>query len=245
MKKIYSWVIILTFFISCTSDSTLTSSDTIPNAITTMPLHQENRTGDAIPFNTDNIYDVAGKIHNELFESYYGYGTLPTTVAGIAVRVDSIASFNSNFIRIKRINYIPVSIGRVDYLLTNKTTCVSTVIAGSNLSVKGKLSLENFINSLLLLFDGASSCTTLYDFIVDYETSVISDPLLTVKDKKIILITTSISRHSTYMAKKRPKKNTDPDWTVLICNIAGGTDRADFGIDEALMQAFIAGVAQN
>ena len=85
----------------------------------------------------------------------------------------------------------------------------------------------------------------LSDFVIKYENAVIANPAFTTNDKKVMLITTSIARHSTYMARKKPKKNTDPDWIIFVGNIIAGTEGSEDGAAKAVTMALVTGIAQN
>lgn len=237
MKILYSCLTILTFFTSCTIDNNAVQQ----GAIKTM----KNRTVNVLPGNNNNPYDEAGWLHNELFESYYASGNLATSVSGIANRIEAIADVNTGFKAIKTSTYHTVSVERVQYLLDHKNTCVADIISASSLTAKARLSLTSFINSFAIVFDSETNCDVLYRFVVDYEKEVLNDSLITAKDKQIILTTTSIARHSGYLAKKKPKKNTDPDWTILIVNVIGATDGAEYGSAESLVEGLVGGIAQN
>lgn len=237
MKTLYSCLIILTFFTSCSTDSDTAQQD----AITTVT----NRTVNLLPGNNANPYDEAGWLHNELFESYYASDNLPISISGIANRVEAIANANAGFNAIKTSTYHNVSETRVQYILDHKNTCVTDIISASSLTTKAKSSLGTFITSLVVVFDTETNCDVLYQFVADYEKEVLNDSLLTAKDKQIILTTTSIARHSAYLAKKKPKKNTDPDWTILVTNVVAAADGAEYGSAEAITMALTTGIAQN
>lgn len=113
------------------------------------------------------------------------------------------------------------------------------------MSAAAKSSLTDFVNSFIVLFDNEYNCEVLYQAVVDYETIVLKDSLLTAKDKRIILTTTSIARHSAYLARKKPKKNTDPDWTILVVNIVAAADGAEYGLAESVTEGLVAGIASN
>lgn len=238
MKTFYSCLFILTFFISCDSDSEIASQRTVNSVIT-------SRIATELPGNIDNPYDEAGWVHNEIFESYYASGIKPTTISGIVERVEVLADANVNFKAIKTATYHNVSATRVQYILDRKSTCVTDVISNSSLTQGAKSSLTTFINSLVTTFATESNCDVLYNYVVAYEKNIISDSSLTGKDKQIILITTSVARHSAYLAKKRPKKNTDPDWTILVGNVIAATDGAEYGMAEAITEGLVAGIASN
>lgn len=238
MKTIYSCLFILTFFISCDTTSDSKSEGIINRELT-------NRTSNELPGYNANPYDEAGWVHNELFESYYESSSKPTSISGIISRVETLADFNSNFSKIKTSNYHTVSPERINYILEHKSTCVADIIDNSTLTAKGKLSLSNFINSLTLTFDHESSCDVLYTFVVNYEKTVLEDSILPARDKQIILTTTAVARHSSYLAKKKPKKNTDPDWTILVGNVIAAADGAEYGIAESVTEGLVAGIASN
>lgn len=237
MKKLSSCLLILTFFISCDNASDITPDIKNPN--------QSNRIATELPGNAANPYDEAGWVHNALFESYYEIGSKPTTVSGIISKVQALADANSNFIGIKTSAYKPISANDVQYLLDHKNTCITDVISASSLTTKAKLSLITFINSLIVVFDTETNCDMLYKFVADYEKEILNDSLLTVKDKQIMLITTSIARHTTYLAKKKPKKNTDPDWTILVGHVMAAAEGAEEDSAKAVTLALVTGIAQN
>ncbi len=238
MKTLYSCLIILTFFISCDNASNITKAATSSSKLF-------SRTATELPGNATNPYDDAGWIHNELFESFYESGNKLTTISGIITKVETLADANTGFQSLKTTSYHPVSATRIQYLLDHKNTCVAEVLSASSMSSRAKLSLSAFINSLVVVFDTETNCDVLYQFVIDYEKEVLNDTLLTTKDKQIILTTTSIARHSAYLAKKKPKKNTDPDWTILIVNVIGAVDGAEFGTAESLVEGLVCGIATN
>lgn len=238
MKTISSCLFILIFFISCDNDS----NDATPNAVNS---GMTSRIATELPGNAANPYDEAGWIHNELFETYYESSNKPTTVAGVISRVEALADSNSNFKVIKTASYHPVSAERIQYLLDHKTTCVSEVIANSTLSSSAQLSLSNFMVSLDEKFAVETSCDLLYNYVVAYEKTVLDNVIFTAKDKQLILTTTSIARHTVYLARKKPKKNTNPDWTILILHIAAAEDGAEYGIAESITEGLVAGILSN
>ena len=122
---------------------------------------------------------------------------------------------------------------------------MTDVVFNTSLTSGAKSSLIAFINSLMVTFQTESNCDVLYNYVVTYEKSIVNNPALTSRDKQIILITTSVARHTAYLAKKRPKKNTDPDWTVLIGHVAAAVDGAENGMAESITMGLATGIAQN
>ena len=238
MKTIYSCLLILTFFTSCTDDS-----NTLQGVKTSAIANRA--TNEVLPLNNANPYDTAGQLHDELFETYYASGSLPNDIYGITNKVESIANSNSTFTTMKGANYQAVTPQNVAYILEHKNTCVADIISNSSMTAAAKLSLTDFINSLIVLFPSESSGDVLSDFVIKYENTIIANPLLTTNDKRIMLITTSIARHSTYMARKKPKKNTDPDWIIFVGNVIAATEGAEEGTTKAVTMALVTGICQN
>jgi hypothetical protein len=238
MKNLYSCLFILTFFTSCTDDAN-THQEVSTNAIANRAINE------LLPLNNYNPYDVVGQLHDELFETYYASGNLPSDITGIINRVESVANSNSTFTALKDVNYQPVSQQRVQYLLEHKNTSVADVISNSSMTAVAKLSLTDFINSLIVLFPTEFNGDVLSDFVIKYENAIIANPAFTTNDKRIMLITTSIARHSTYMARKKPKKNTDPDWIIFVGNVIAATEGSEEGSAKAVTMALVTGIAQN
>lgn len=238
MKKIYSCLLILTFFTSCTDDSN-TQHEVDTNTIAHRGINELS------PLNSDNPYDAVGQLHDTLFETYYASGNLPSDISGIINRVESVANSNSTFISLKETNYQAGSLQRVQYIAEHPTTCVADIISSSSMTASAKLSLKDFINSFIVFFPTELNGDILSDFVLKYEDTVLTNTAFTTNDKRIILITTSIARHSAYMARKKPKKNTDPDWLILVGNIIAATEGAEDGSAKALTMSLVTGIVQN
>lgn len=244
MKKIHSCILIVVFFIipslglvSCSSEAEITPSE---NVNTTAARSVTNS-----PENDVNPYDEAGMLYEELFDTYYCTGNVGGSISQIIYEVQSIADANLNFNLIKDFPYQNVSSSRVQYLLENPTSCVNDVISTSSMSLIGKSSLSTFINQFIPFLDTESNCDIIYQKIVAYENAVLLSGLFTENDKRIILTSTSVVRYSVYRARKKPKKNTDPDWDIFIGNIIASTEGAKNGSAEAATMALVTGIAQN
>lgn len=244
MKNIHRYLILFTFFsaslfglASCDSDATAAQAE--ENTIFS------SRKSNLLPGNNDNPYDDAGWLHTELYEAYYETGNTGGTVSEVVTEVQKLADSNSSFNAIKNPDYNPVSAIEVQHLLDHPTTCVADAIAASSMTVPAQLSLQNFVNSYLLFYANQDSADVLYEYVIEYESLVLKALLLTETDKRILLTTTSIARHSTYQARKKPKKNTDPDWTIFVGNITAAIEGAEDGSAEAVMKALVTGIVQN
>lgn len=239
MKNFYQSLIILTFFSACSNEGDLSIDDTDATHSTYHSKSPE------IPANTDNDYDIAGQIHNEILAAYCESTPQPTTLEGVMGLLEAKTTANPNFFFIKELTYTPPFGDRVLHIANLKGDAIDEVINGSGLSTIAKTSFNLFVTSLLRQVATQENYQPIYDFIVGYEAQVKANPVFSSKDKEVILITTSIARHSVYLKKKRPKKNTDPDWDWMTGNIMGGTDGASSGTAEAISMALAVGIFEN
>lgn len=247
MKNLCSCLLVLILLNSCSDDTGINATED-QSAVTAQPEAASTiayRLAGEMPANSDNSYDIAGKVHNEIFYSYYDSSSLPTSLTAIRDRVNLFANANSGFIECKGSLYHGVQLSKVQSILNNPGSCINDVLTSTGMSILGKVSLSTFTTGILSLTAKTEEYKEIYDSICNYETAVLADPLLTARDKRVILITTSIARHSIYCAKKKPKKNTDPDWTIFIGNIMAGTYGGDSDVAEAIETALVTGIAQN
>lgn len=243
MKNIHSCLVIIFLFfitgfgiVSCSSDQATPINE--DQAVSYKALN-------ALPGNSNNPYDDAGWLHSELLQIYHLQGNNGGTVTQILNDIILITTANLTFNTMKGSAYATVSSSSIQYILDHQSTCIADIISTSSLSTSGKLSLTTFITSFDQCFTAGYERDDLYQKVIDYETTVLENAGFTANDKRIILTTTSIARHSSYMARKKPKKNTDPDWTILIGNIVAAVDGSENSTANAVVAALVAGIAQN
>ena len=237
MKKFYSCLIILTFLSSCTDIETAPHQE---------PATMAHKTpGTNLPAYARNPYDNAGWIYDELFDEYYNGSDRRETVEGVINTVTTIANDNSSFATINADGYRPLSAQRVEYLASRRNPDIGGIITASALSPTAKTSFGNFLITIMTLNSVETDAVSVYDDIVQYEDKVITNVFLTGNDKRIILTTTSILRHCAYRAKKKPKKNTDPDWLVLVTHVLGAEEGAEENIPKAIMLSLVTGIVSN
>ncbi len=237
MKNIYSCLIILTFFASCTDNEN--SAQEITSALNNKGV------SDTLPANNANPYDNAGRIYDELFDAYYDGTNRLKEVQSVIMQVETIANSNSSFININNSGYQSLSKERVQYLADRNFSDIVSIIGASNLSSNAKTSFGNFLISITALYDSESDASKMYSAVVSYEGTVIDSHLLTDNDKRVILTTTSIARYTSYRAKKKPKKNTDPDWIIFIGHVVGTEDGAEENSAKAIVEGLVTGIVSN
>lgn len=237
MKNIYSCLIILTFFASCADDEN--------SAQNTNPALSNRSSGDILPAYNANPYDKAGLIYDEIFDSYYDGTSRSTNVQSVIAEVESIANANSSFVSININGYQSLTAERVQYLAERNMSDIGGIIGASNLSPNAKTSFSNFLLSFVALYASENDAVLLYDAIVKYEGTVIDSLLFTENDRQVILTTTSIVRYNSYRAKKKPKKNTDPDWIISVGHAFGTVEGAEENMAKAIVEGLVTGIVSN
>jgi len=241
MKTMYLFLFFISFFYSCNNDSDLKLTT---KSTSLLAKDSGNEGVPDVRANANNPYDYAGRLHNELADSYFASGNLPVTLAGIITRVETLANSNAAFFAIEGNLYQPLSAVRLQYILDNPYVSRTDVIANSALSVKAKSSISTFIDQVLPLCSSNAGYNVIYDFVVAYESTLLSDPMLTSYDKKVLLTTTSIVRYSAHK-RKRPKKNTDLDWELNVTHLVGSLDGSATGTSEAIVEALSLGIVNH
>lgn len=236
MKNFYSCLIILTFFASCASEENSNQEST------TTYTNKEGVT--ILPANSSNAYDNAGQLFDELFEAYYDGTSRPTATQSVISQVEAIAKANTSFDGISQ-NRPVLYAERIEYLANLNTGSISSLVISSGLSSIAKTSFSNFLVAFDTIYHSETDTAKIYKAIVKYEETVIGNASLTAKDQRIILTTTSIIRYSSYRAKKKPKKNTDPYWNIWITHIFGAEEGAEENLEKAILQGLVTGIVSN
>lgn len=226
------------FLIACSSEPI--HSDKIENI-------EKNslKTGIQYPDNISNGFDMAGRLHNELSESYVISGKIPTSLFETVTDIETIAFQNELFLQLNTEGYSTPSIQRLEDILESPVANMTTIISNSNMSAKAKASITMFISRVMILESINSNYEDMYEYIVAYEEDIIHDNSYNSRDHKTILITSSITRHAAYFAKVQKKKPRDKDWDLVIANIIAGTEGANDGIVTAASMAATAGIMSN
>ncbi|HEY0092504.1 MAG TPA: hypothetical protein VGB43_08470 [Flavobacterium sp.] len=244
MKNLHLCFITLPLlFLSCNSDVEMRAMER--EVGTNLSINDSAEYRIELPANNDNSYDLAGKIHNEILSSYYANDSLPQTLAEISALVEKEAALNPSFGAFSGTTYLPINNGTIENILADTGSSINGVIAVSGLTPDARISLSNFYSALLPHIAANEPYEYLYYLITTYEDSIIANNVFTTRDKALILTTTSIARHSSYMRTKRPRKNTDPDWDWMTGNLISGTSGAGSGGGEAITAALKAGIMQN
>lgn len=241
MKFFKLWFFFLPLFISCS-----TSSETgLPDDGANASANLRPGTPSVSPVNTANPYDAVGQLHNEVLDAYFSGDSLPKNVSAIISRVLVTCQANTAFTALNSVPYPFSAQARIAYILNNPISCQPEIITASLGSSQARSGFTAFIGSFLALCDSEENYTVIYNFVTAYENTVSADTAISVKDRKTILITTSIARHAAYVRKKKPKRNKDPEWALMVGNLFGALEGASESEQDAVMKALATGVAQN
>ncbi len=240
MKKISKSSVILTLLIvSCTTD-TIDSSD---SADTKVDYKKSTKTARLLqslsPENPANIYDLAGKLHNEILDVYLTGNYTYTTIAEINQQIEAISASNGDLTLLNSQPSQPVNLVEMQDIVDNPQAKLEEVISNSTMTNEAKTSLSNFMNDVLLWENVPYE--EIYQSIISYESSVMDNVVFTDEDKRIILTTSSITRYSLYYDEERK----DKDWGSSVGNRVGGVSGAIENSSEAVKCSLIIGIMIN
>ncbi|WP_339887733.1 hypothetical protein [uncultured Flavobacterium sp.] len=197
------------------------------------------------PSNILNPYDIVGQLHSELFTTYYESDSSETSLEAVTDRVALLANQNSGFVSLSGSSYSFTLEARLAYVMQYGSCCSEGIIIKALESETAVISLTGFVNSVISLCNEENDFAAIYSFITLYEDEILASKNISEFDKKIILTTSSIVRFISYERKKRPKKNTDPEWDLMIGSIVGSIEGGSSSIEDAIVMSLICGVVEN
>ena len=242
MKTLTLWTIILTLFASCSTENETSISDDGQTNITSNTVLRKSG---LYPENSNNLYDAAGQLYYAISDTYLLQGNVSVTTAGTISQIESIANLNEEYVTLRPATYLSPTAARIDYILSNQQTTALNIIASSSMTANAKLSLSNFLTTLMIYRNLQKEYDLIYRLIVDYETAIIESNTLTANDKKIILTTTSVSRYGFYFASKHRRKPRDRDWDISWGHIIASTDGSEENTASAIVKSAVCGIITN
>ena len=229
-------VILPLLIISCTTDA-IDITESIDSEISGKKSKKTARLVENLtPENLENIYDYAGKLHNDLLNVYLAGNYPYNTIAAISQEIETIAALNSDTVFLNLKTNQPNTIEDVQEILDNPQAKLEEVIANSSMTNAAKGSLFSFMSDTLLWEN--EEYGVIYPSITSYESSVIDNTQFSSEDKRIILTTSSIVRYSLYYAKERK----DKDWDSSVGNIVGGMIGAIANLSTAVSRSLVTGI---
>ncbi|MBG6063141.1 hypothetical protein IWX83_002951 [Flavobacterium sp. CG_9.1] len=240
MKNTSLWLVILPLLIvSCTTD-TIDDTKGLDSTVGNKKLEKlAQKVHNLGPENSANVYDLAGKLHNDLLDIYMSGNYQYNTIVQISQQVEAIAAVNSDMGVLTLEMNLPNNLDKLQEILDNPQAKLNEVIANSPMTAIAKLSLASFMNAVLLWED--DDYGTIYQSIVSYESSVLTSTQFSNEDKRIILTSSSIVRFSLYYAKERK----DKDWDSSVGNRVGGVSGAIDNTPAAVGRSLVMGIMIN
>lgn len=186
------------------------------------------------PENPANNFDIAGKIHNDILDVYLSNNYSGSTAAEIAQKVDSIAALNSDFLNLG--TNLPINFTEIQAIINAPEAQLNQEITTAPITNNAKICLSNFMDSLAVWQTDDYALT--HQSIISWEYSVINNPQFSTEEKRIILTSSSIARHSLYYAKERK----DKDWETSVGNRAGAVQGAVNNCSTAINRSIVTGL---
>lgn len=229
---------LLCFFVSSCTEST-------PDSISTLSVEVNYAQKTSSPINLSNPYDFLGQVYYSLYDVYYTSKHHPSTVQAVVDTLNVMAAQDSVFISLAPASFQFSAVSEVGSVLDCNSMCQGSLLPTYFSSASTRNGFSSFLDDYVLLCDGTSSYGAVHDFVVAYENVLLTDTLIPLSEKRLLLITTSIARHTAYAKKKKPKKNTDPEWTLLVTNLYGALDGGTRTDADAVIEALAVGIMSN
>lgn len=215
------------------------------NGLEPQPAYQNlySKTGQH-PSNLSNPYDSTGALYLELLYLYYDKETNAENLDTLLSAVESIAFGYPGFTPFYS-NYTSPDLLVISSMINDPERTMENLVADSGLSLKGQLSWYDFTDTVISYIEGNLDYSALHQYIITYETEWGLDFTYTATDKQLLLVSSSIIRHSIYAKSKKPKKNTDPEWDLMIGNFTAAMEGAKHSKGTAIIYALVTGIAEN
>ncbi len=245
MKSFCLCIISLFFLYSCSETSESTGVE--EQYLSSFPYSNKlaDSINDLLPHNPANSYDYVGQLHYEFYQDYYAQLDDSLSLSQVSSKIELLANRHAEFSSYFGSTYRFTQLEGVISLLSCESSCVEAVLSTSSLSLVAQEKMRIFFSDFDVIFEKSITSDALLQYIFIFENEVIQSPDFTAFDKSVILSTTSIARFSTYESKRRPKKNSDPEWDSLITNLLGTVVGAEHSIADSLVASLICGIQSN
>ena len=236
MKTIYLCFLSVVLFVACSDEEKETTQEPVLN----VSVSKTSST----PANPFNPYDEVGAIYAETMSVYYAKDTHPVEVDSVLHEVEDIAFTLPAFSSFSG-SYVSPTPAAIDSILTAPSDRLGASILDPTLSLKAQQRLSSFVDTALLYATDESDYAVFYAHATSFEFEVHSDFGYTTYDKQVLLISSSILRYTVYAKKKKPKKNTDPEWDLMVGNFTAAIEGAKISKGTAAVFALVTGIAEN
>jgi hypothetical protein len=192
------------------------------------------KTVQANPENAANPYDMAGRIHNEILHAYLSCTISDSTINAVSTKIDSISYLNTDLQNLA--SPAAPDFQKIQQIVSSPQLQLEQILAGSPMSAVAKNSLSQFMSSVPAWQGYAYG--DVHSQIIAFEAGVINNAQFTAEEKRIILTTSSIARHSLYFESERK----DKDWETSVGNRVGAVQGALSNSATAVASSLLAGI---
>jgi len=190
-------------FISCSVESDIENSQDASDFSKIF----ENK--DQSSYSYRNPFDLQGKKVYESLKAYYLNNGRPKSVSELAAQIRFISqSVPKKNHSTKRL--IPFTDEMVEAIMSDPDNSLIGIVQNSTLQTYAKNNLINFLQNLIAKREDEFSVTN--NYILGYESDVLSNTDFTSEETETILTVASISRYSLYSEEERK----DKDWDILV-----------------------------
>jgi hypothetical protein len=190
------------------------------------------------PRNDNNPYDVYGALYLSLEAAFITKDTLPKTYVSLVTDLSALIQTDSLFTSIQEPTYQLLSERQLNKL-QEYLPFYDDFISGTSFSPKEKYYMNVLLRTVAPLYEMDTSYVTIHEAIVGVEVLVATDVVMTSAEKQTVFVLSSLFRHATYAKRKRPKKNTDPEWDLLIVHFLGSVEGLSYGGTSAITGALL------
>lgn len=241
MKNISLGLVILPLLIiSCTTER-IDNDDSIGTLDSKVSAKKSEKSAgvgqNLIPENPANVYDYAGKLHNELLDVYLAGNYQYSTILQISEQVQAIAAENEDVVLLNSATSILANLEEIQEIIDNPEGKLDNLLANSSMTDAAKISLYSFMNATLLWEN--EDYEIIYQSIISYESAVMDSTEFNDEDKRVILTTSSIARYSIYYEKKRKDEDWDSNVGNRVGAVSGALDNSFIAIIRSLITEIV------
>lgn len=232
-------MILLLLCISCTNESSdiSASADTRDTKVNQEKTQATSRSVQSIlPANPANSYDIVGKLHNDILDSYLNGNYQGNTLTQISQQIESIATANTDFMLLNTDGNLTFDLQGIQEIINNPQAELTQAVENASMTVIAKESLSDFMSDIQLRKNDPYN--DIFQFIVTYELWVSNHLALNNEDKRIMLTTSSIIRYSLYYSQD----GKDDDWDTSVGHGAGGLTGALENSSNAIIRSLVTGI---
>lgn len=203
MKNLILCSLLLLFLSACSNESDLTASGNTKN-------EQGNSVEDiAFPLNPKNPYDQKGKRYYEAMQEFYLDNKKPQSIDEIQTLISFLNNFNRNKLSHKSqdLGYTTEEIAAI---LSNPSIKLVEIVNNSLISSQSKSQLISFIE--YLIEQQNLEYIEIRDFIIAFDSNIISDTAINDVEKETILTVSTITSYALYAEAERK----DRDWETSV-----------------------------